>query len=260
MRKFLLALAPLAVYAAATAQAAGWGDLSGQFILSGEAPKPKSLTPDKDVEVCGKHKLYDESLVIGPNKGIKNIVVYLYLKDGEKSPAIHADYDKTAKDEIKLDNDKCRFEPHVVLLRTTQTLLVGNSDSVGHNTNISCLDNKPENPIVPAGASVKFSFPKNERLPTNVSCNIHSWMTAKVLIRDNPYFAVTDENGKFTIKNVPEGKFTFQFWHEQTGFLAKELKKDGKPLTWTKGRPEFTITPKGFDIGKVEVGVGAFKK
>lgn len=260
MRNILWALAPLAMLAAATAQAAGWGDLTGQFVLSGDAPKVTTITPTKDEAVCGKHKLVDESLVVGPNKGIKNIVVYLYLKEGDKAPAAHADYEKTAKDEVLLDNDKCRFEPRVALLRTTQTLVVGNKDSVGHNTKIDTLDNKPENPIVPAGASVKFLFPKTERLPTTVSCSIHPWMSARVLIRDNPYFAVTDENGKFTIKNLPEGKFTFQFWHEQSGFLAKELKKDGKPLTWAKGRTEFTITAKGTDVGKVEVGVGAFKK
>jgi hypothetical protein len=261
MRKFIWALAPLAiVVASVTAQAAGWGDLSGTFVLSGDAPKPMPITPNKDVEVCGKHKLVDESLVIGANKGIKNIVVYLYLKEGEKAPAAHKDYEASAKAEVILDNDKCRFEPHIALLRTTQTLLVGNKDSVGHNTKIECIDNTSVNPLVPAGANLKLPFPKPERLPSTVSCSIHPWMTAKVLIRDNPYFAVTDENGKFTIKNLPEGKFTFQFWHEQSGFLAKELKKDGKALTWAKGRTEVAITPKGVDLGKVEVGVGAFKK
>lgn len=267
MSKYLLACAALIVLMSHRAHAAGWGDLSGTFVLSGDAPKVEALVVDKDVEVCGKHKIVDESVVIGPNKGIKNIVVYLYLKEGEKAPAAHADYDKTAKDQVVLDNDKCRFEPRITLLRTTQTLLVGNKDTISHNTKIECLNNKPENPIIPAGASVKFNFPKVESLPTTVSCSIHPWMKQYTLIRDNPYFAVTDENGKFTIKNVPEGKFTFQFWHEFTGYIDTEKKKNpvqlkqgGKALKWAKGRAEFAMTPKGIDLGKVEVGAAAFKK
>lgn len=267
MSKYLLACAVFAALAAPRAHAAGWGDLSGTFVLSGDAPKMAPIVPDKDVEVCGKHKLFDESVIVGPNKGIKNIVVYLYLKPGEKSPTAHADYDKTAKAEVVLDNDKCRFEPRITLLRTTQTLVVGNKDSVGHNTKIECIDNKSENPIIPAGASIKFNFPKVENLPTTVSCSIHPWMKSYTLIRDNPYFAVTDEDGKFTIKNVPEGKFTFQFWHEQIGFVDTEkkknpvqLKQSGKALKWAKGRTEFTITPKGVDLGKIEFGAAAFKK
>jgi hypothetical protein len=260
MRKLICLSAALAVFAAATAHAQTWGDLSGQFVLSGTLPKDIPIVPNKDVEVCGKHKLVDEWLTIGPNKGIKNIVVYLYLAEGAKAPKAHPDYDKTAKEQIVLDNEKCRFEPRFALLRTSQTLVVGNKDSVGHNTKVECLENKPENPIVPANASLKLMFPKPERLPTTVSCSIHPWMSARVLIRDNPYMAVTDEEGKFTIKNLPAGKHTIQFWHESMGFLAKELKKDGKPLTWAKGRTEVTIAPKGVDLGKVEVGVGGFRK
>ena len=69
----------------------------------------------------------------------------------------------------------------------------------------------------------------------------------------------TDDEGKFTIKNVPAGKRTFQFWHESCGYVAKELKSGGKPLTWTKGKTDFTITPKGVDLGTVEIGAAAFK-
>jgi hypothetical protein len=260
MRIFPLAAATLAMFAFAGGANAQWGDLSGQFVLSGEVPKEIVITPDKDVAVCGKHKIVDEWLVVGQKKGIKNIVVYLYLAEGAKAPAAHPDYEKAAKADVVLDNEKCRFEPRVALLRTSQKLVVGNKDPVGHNTKVETLENKPENPIVPAMASLPLSFPKTERLPTTVSCSIHPWMSARVLIRDNPYMAVTDADGKFTIKNLPAGKHTIQFWHESMGFLAKGLKKDGKPLAWSKGRTEVTITPKGVDLGKVEVDVAGFKK
>ena len=67
-----------------------------------------------------------------------NVVVYLYLR-GKTAP-VHESYSETADAKVTLDNDKCRFEPHVCLLRTSQTLVVGNKDDVGHNTKIDTRD------------------------------------------------------------------------------------------------------------------------
>lgn len=259
MRNLLTIGCALAIaFAAGLARAEEWGDLKGQFVLSGVAPKPAPLVVPGGAG-CGAVRLVDESLVIGPNGGIKNVVVYLYIAHDAKGPPVHEEYAKTAMANVTLDNEKCRFEPRIALLRTTQTLVVGNKDAVGHNTKIECIENTSVNPLIPAGVKLKLPFPKPERLPSTVSCSIHPWMSAKVLIRDNPYFAITDENGKFTIKNLPAGKWTFQFWHERMGFLAKGLSQDGKPLVWTKGRPVLAISEKGTDIGKVDVASEFFK-
>lgn len=253
MKKFFqwcAGVAFVATIACQSAFAAGWGDLTGQLVYDGDAPTPKPVQVTKDVEVCGKFKLVDESLTVNPeNKGIANVMVYLIPAKGKLEA--HADYEATAKDKVMLDNLNCRFEPQVVLLRTTQKLVIGNKDSVGHNTKIDTLSNQGINPIVPAGGSQEVQFAKAEKRPTSVSCNIHPWMTAKVLIQDHPYMAVTDADGKFTIKNLPAGKVEIQFRHDK---YIEDVKVNGKAQSWKKGKAELTITDgKPLDLGAVLV-------
>ncbi len=162
----VLAVTLLASCCATWVAAADWGHLTGTLVYDGTPPKPAPINVTKDVPVCGKHNLVDESLMVNPdNKGIADIMVYVYVKKGDPKPAVHPDYEKTANDEVRIDNKGCRFEPRVVLLRTTQTLVVGNKDPVGHNTKIDTFTNPPMNPIIPAGADLKQKFPLPERRP-----------------------------------------------------------------------------------------------
>lgn len=238
---------------------AEWGTLTGQFVLDGAAPSPSPVVVTKDQEVCGKHDLVDESLVVNSeNKGIANVVVYLYLARGKKEPKAHPDYAKTADAQVRMDNKNCRYEPHVQLLRTTQTLVVGNLDPVGHNTKVDTVKNVPINPIIPANGEITQKFPEEERLPSKVSCSIHPWMNAILVIKDTPYMAVTDENGKFTIENLPEGEWEFQVWHEKSGYLDS-VSLNGKKTKWSKGRFDQKITSGENDLGEIKVPMSAFK-
>jgi hypothetical protein len=247
--------AMLMTMAGQAAQAAGWGDLTGTFVYDGAPPSAKPVQVTKDVEFCGKFNLVDESLVVNSdNKGIANIMIYLVPGKGKLE--VHPDYEATAKDEIVLDNDKCRFVPQVCLLRTTQTLLIGNKDDVGHNTNIQTLKNQAINPIVPAGGTYKATFTKEESRPANVSCNIHPWMNAKLLVKDHPYMTVSDETGKFTIKNLPAGKLEFQVRHDK---YITDVKVGGKKASWKSGKLDVTIADgKPTDLGEILVAPGNF--
>ena len=239
-----------------------WGDFTGQFVLKGKVPEAAPVAVTKDREFCGKFKLVDESLVVGKDGGIKNIVVYMYLSRNAKKPPIHPDYDKpeSAKAKVVLDNKGCRFEPRVALLRTTQPLVLSNSDDVGHNTKVDCFVNQSINPLIPAGAKLDHTgFTSAERLPVTVSCNIHPWMSARLVIKDHPYMAVTDENGKFTIKNVPEGEWTFQFWQEKAGYIQK-VTVNNKSTDWKRGRADVTIKSGENDLGKIQVSPEVFAK
>ena len=246
-----LAIAALAALVGHSANAAEWGNLKGRIFYDGAPPKPDLVTVTANQEFCGKFKIYKENVVVGKDGGLKNVFVFLYLSSGDPKPAIHPDYAKTESVEVVLDNEKCRFEPRALALRTTQTLVIGNKDSVGHNTKIDAFANLPINPLVPAGGKVSKQFPAPERLPMTVSCSIHPWMTARVLIKDHPYVAVTDENGNFEIKNIPAGDWTFCAWQEEAGYVD-DIKLNGKPAEWKKGRFEVTIkNGETFDIGEV---------
>jgi hypothetical protein len=93
----------------------------------------------------------------------------------------------------------------------------------------------------------------SSRRPVKLECDIHAWMSAYLLVRDNPYFAVTDKDGKFSIKNLPVGEHTFIAWHP-TGYLV-DVTVDGKATKWqigerSKGRVKVAIKAGANSLGK----------
>lgn len=236
-KHILLASALTLVSSAAVAQQ--WGDLEGQFIYKGKAPAAMPIVPDKDPAFCGKHKLTTEKVVVNKeNGGIANVVVYLLPAPGSKVK-LHPDLEKVSDEKVVLDNKNCRFEPHVLAIRTGQTLVIGNGDPIGHNTKAEFFNNASFNDLIPAGGKIEKKFTSAESAPNKVECSIHTWMNGYLLVRDNPYFAVSDKDGKFAIKNIPAGDHTFVVWHE-TGYLS-DVTLDGKATKWARGRAKLSI-------------------
>jgi plastocyanin len=243
------------------AQGDDWGNLKGRFVYGGTPPTPVKLTADKDQEVCGKHDLFDEQLQVDPDtKGIENVIVYLFVSRGDKGAKIHPDMEK-ASGEPRIDNKDCRFEPHVLVVRTAQEFAIGNKDTVGHNTKIDSVQNPGINPIVAATSEMKHKFSKEERMPVRVSCSIHPWMKAWVVVKDSPYVAVSNKAGEFSISNLPVGKWTFQVWHEfKSGTNITNAELGGKKAEWKKGRAEFEIKAGDNDLGDITIPETVFKK
>ena len=235
---------------------AGGVTLKGKFIYGGDAPKAAPIAVVADKAFCGKKPLFSEDVVVGKDGGLANVIVYLYLSRGD-TVKVDPAYDALKAEKVRVDNVACRFEPHVSLVWTEQTVVLGNKDAVGHNTKIDA-QNKPMNPLIPAGGELEVQFDEAERLPAMVGCNIHPWMKGWLVIRDNPYFAVTDAEGNFEIKNIPAGDWTFQVWHEKVGYV-REVKVGGKDVEWSRGRVEVSITDGGeADLGDVTVPADAF--
>lgn len=240
------------------AQAQSWGDLSATFVYDGEIPKETPLKITTDVEFCSKFHVIDEALVVNAeNRGIPNVFAYLYLGRTDEAPKPHPAYSQTAAAKVILDNNCCRFDPHALVLRTSQTLLMANSDDIGHNCKIDTLVNPPINYTLPAKGKLEHRFLLAERLPVRVSCSIHPWMSAWLLIRDNPYMAISDDNGKLVIRNLPVGTWSIQFWHEKAGYVS-EVAQDGKKTEWKRGRLEIEIKPGANDLGSVTLAQTVF--
>lgn len=249
----------LAVFACSIGTAEDWGTFKGQFVFGGDAPAAAPINVTKDTEVCANKDLLDESLVVDEkSKGIANIVIYMYRKSSAPAPPMHESYAKMAETKVAFDNKACRFTPRVAAMLTSQTLVIGNKDSVGHNTKVDSLANAQLNPLVPASGEMEVKMPEVERLPVSVSCSIHPWMKGYLLVKDDPYFAVTDKDGKFEIKNVPAGEWTYQFWHEKSGYVDNVVVGDA-PTKWKKGRLKVKVTADGNDLGKVVVPPSTFE-
>jgi hypothetical protein len=243
-----------------SAQAAGWGSVKGKFVYDGAPPTAPKLVIDKDAAVCGVAGLVDESLVVGKDGGIANVVVGLFLRPGQAKPAVHPDYAKEAGKEVEFDNAKCRFEPHIAIVRTDQVLVLKNGDAVGHNVKADLLNNASFNDLIPAGASLKKTLKSEERIPLPASCNIHTWMKGYVVVRNDPYAAVSAADGSFEIKNLPEGTWTLRVWQEKSGFV-QDVKLNGKATKWMRGQFDVKIEDgKVQDLGNILVGPAVFAK
>ncbi|MFO1093726.1 MAG: M56 family metallopeptidase [Planctomycetaceae bacterium] len=204
-----------------------WGSIEGQFLLDGEIPvlKPVVAKGDpgvRDCQVCAANDVPDDSLVVNPNnKGIANIC--LYLVTAPKS--IHPDQLASTAKEVVFDQAGCRFTPHLLVVRTDQTVLVKNGDSILHNIKTNPRRNSPQNLVLRAnerkGVPLPSQMTRSELTggPFEVNSDFHPHMRAHWLVADHPYVAVTDADGKFTIKNLPAGEHTFRVWHERPGYL-----------------------------------------
>lgn len=230
MRRPVFTLAAgLAALAFSTAvQAADFGTLTGQVVLDGKMLdlKPVVAKGDssvRDAEVCSKEEIPDESLVVDPStKGIANCFIYL-----RKTPKTIAPGLKNATPaKLTFDNQKCRFSPHVLALQSGQPVQTLNSDSVAHNLHTWSLKNPQLNFLLQPNntAGVPVSEKEQETVPFKVTCDIHPWMQGYWLVCDHPYFAVTDKDGKFEIKDLPVGENEFRVWQERAGYVEKSLK------------------------------------
>ena len=244
------ALAAIAIGSTVSVQAAGWGSIKGKFVVEGDAPKPAAIDASKDAFCVSAHPV-DQAVMVGKDGALGDVVVYLRVPAG-KTVEVHPDYEATKNETVTLDNKGCSFHPHIALVRTGQPFVVKNSDQTGHNTNAQLQKNSSFNEVIPAGEERKKTFAKAEPLPMPVSCNIHPFMHGAILIKDDPYMAVSGEDGTFEIKNVPAGKQEFVLWQEVHGYL-KDVKYKGGAAN-KQGRVEVTIEDgKTVDLGDIKV-------
>jgi plastocyanin len=147
-------------------------------------------------------------------KSAENIAVYVDVIPDKKFDS--------PKDHVVIDQRKMAFLPHVVAVQQGTTVEFLNSDPVGHNVYWpSVSGNKKLSHNLgtwPKGEKKPFQF--NDLGAASLLCNVHPEMSGYVVVVPTPYFAVTDKDGNFEIKNVPAGKYTLKTWSE-----------DGKPTT-----------------------------
>lgn len=249
----VVALAGLVGVLASASAEAQWGSLKGKVTLDGEVPAVKLLVRKgdetaKDAPVCAAQDVPDDSLAVDKDsKGIANVAVWLVKKPAK----IHPDLVKPKDAIVDFDQVGCRFVPHILVLRTDQKVRLLNGDNAAHNTACNPLKGVGFNPLIAANdrKGVIEQMKVAERLPVEVKCSIHAWMKAYWVVVDHPYATVTDKNGYFEIKDLPEGDHEFKVWHETPGYLYKDKKdpKKGLLVTIKSGEtlevPEIKVKP-----------------
>ena len=187
----------------------GGGAIQGKVVYHGPV-KTRTVLPTKDKNVCGGIRK-EPLVVVGEGGAVKDSVVFL------KDVAAGKPWPEVTAARPVLDQEKCRFEPHVQVARRGKIDIV-NSDPVLHNTHGYYGKRTAFNVALPiqGGKVTKLLRSPGE---VRIDCDAHGWMLAWVYVVDNPYFAQTGEDGAFSITGVPPGEYTLAVWQETMGLV-----------------------------------------
>lgn len=194
------------------------GTLSGTIKFTGRKPARKPIDMSEDPACVEAHhgKAYDESVAVNANGTLANVFVYLKKGLEGKTFAVPAT-------PVVIDQKGCWFHPRVMGIQTGQTLQVTNSDPVTHNIHPLAQINREWNHSQGQGdAPLARRFIKPEVM-IRVKCNIHSWMHAFIGVVEHPYFAVTEPDGTFKIRNIPPGDYVVEAWQETLGTQEQKI-------------------------------------
>jgi plastocyanin len=233
----LWALVSLAAAAISPAGAWGYdetkvvdgGSLEGKVVFSGTPPAPRKIIPTQDQQVCGGPR--DEPrIVLGKDNTVQGAIVF--LKGVQKGKA----FEKPKKPPV-VDNTKCKFEPEIQIVPVGTEILVVNSDPVLHNTHGYLMtDSRRGRTVFNQGLPQKgqqFKTTLKQAGVVDVACDVHGWMQGWILVADNPYYAVTEKNGAFSIKDVPPGKYTLATFQPYTGIKETPVTVEAKKTITT---------------------------
>jgi hypothetical protein len=221
--------APAAAAPDAPTGASPSGALVLRFTYKAKRPEPLPLAVTKDQAAFGA-TVVDQSLVVGEDGGLANVLVYLASKD------IHPDVVKATRKEVVLRLEGGLLQPRVLPLVLGQPLRISNPSPVTINLYFPTMSNPQLNVLIASQADSVHRFDREqERLPVPVTCNIHPWMRAYLMPLAHPYAAVSGGDGTARIPDLPVGQWPFRLWHERVGFL--------KPAGSTDRQFTFDIQP-----------------
>jgi hypothetical protein len=216
------------------------GTISGSVKWSGPAPRELDFPVTKDPQICdpdGRKSVSLERLIVGPQGGVANTIVYLRNISAGKALEL-------PEQRRHLDQKHCRYIPHILLVPQSAALQMQSSDATLHTIHMD------------GAASFNLPFPftgqissRNMSTPglVNLRCNGgHVWMNAEMMVVQHPYYAVTDESGRFEFRDVPAGTYQIVAWHEGWTLAGKEQAFDvltehtvqrpifSEPKTWER--------------------------
>jgi plastocyanin len=158
-------------------------------------------------------------------RSAENIAVYIDSVPGKTfaAPTQH----------VTVDQSHLAFAPHIVVIQQGTTVEFKNDDNVGHNVYWPAIhhDKKLAHNMGtwPQGLSKPFTFTEVGDVP--LLCNVHPEMSGIIFVVPTPYFAVTDKDGNFVIKDVPPGQYTLKTGSENGKPASQSVTVAGAPVS-----------------------------
>jgi len=191
---------------------ASFAQISGKVTLQGTPPEMPPVKGMAAIPQCAElHKdpVYEDTVIVGDKGELANVIVF--IKEDKPGDLKGSQIEKPAK----LNQKGCMYDPHVLAVEIGQPVVAVNSDPFLHNVHCLSVDNKAFN-IVQINVGEMKLAPFTAVETFQIKCDVHPWMKAVVRVFDNPFFATTGEDGKFTIDTagLKDGNYTVQAWHE----------------------------------------------
>ena len=194
------------------------GVIHGSIAFTGRKPARTPIDMSNEPACVEAHhgRAFDESVVVNANGTLAN--VFVYIKSGLEGKTF-----EPPAEPVTIDQQGCWFRPRVMGIEVGQVFHVVNSDPVTHNIHPLAQVNREWNHSQGAGdppLTRKFLKPE---IMVPVKCNIHRWMHAFIGVLPHPYFAVSNQQGTYELRNVPPGSYVLAVWHEKYGVQERNI-------------------------------------
>lgn len=187
--------------------------ITGVVRYEGKPAAMRPINMDADPTCAEKHAddpALNESLVVGDDGGLANVFVQITEGFPDKVYPV-------PETPVTLSQAGCVYRPRVFGVRAGQTLRLLNPDGTMHNVNAMPKVNQGFNkPMDRETEQSETVFARPEPI-FPIKCDVHPWMRAYCAVMAHPFFAVTKENGAFSIAGLPPGEYTLEVWHERLG-------------------------------------------
>lgn len=191
--------------------------ITGAVAFSGAPVEAKAIDMSEESVCADKYSMppMTQRAVVNDNGTLRN--VFIYVKEGLGDLTF-----PTPSEPVVLDQDGCRYHPHVFGVQVGQDITIKNSDGVLHNINSKPSENRGFNISQPVVMETTRSF-RTPEIGIPLECDVHGWMQAYVSVVEHPYFAVTGEDGSFSLTPLPPGTYVIEAWHDVYGTATQEV-------------------------------------
>ena len=191
------------------------GAIKGQVSFKGTLPKPDRILISKDNVHCGEGHIIPDPVHLASNGQVARAIVAIKdIPSGKSWPK--------EMDRASIVQEKCAFHPYIQVARKRAELKIVNKDPLLHNIHAYELIGRARRSLFniaqPAAGQVDTYVLKTRRgNRVEIDCDAHNWMSAWLYLSDHPYATVTDDQGQFTLEDIPPGTFDIVTWHPVLG-------------------------------------------
>jgi plastocyanin len=212
-------LGPVRADERATGRIAGFVGVEGAARFEGTPPPAEPIDMASDpycVRANTGRTVVKQAVQTGAGGALRDAIVYV-----REGPVARGR--PVPQETVLLDQQDCVYTPHVVAVRAGQTLVIRNSDETLHNVHVRARNNREFNIGQPfKGVESRRTFTQPE-VGIHVACDVHGWMSGVIAVFDHDGFAVSRDDGAFSLADLPPGDYVLEAWHETLGTQTQRV-------------------------------------